>query len=140
MTFFTEHKRMKAILDLAEQLSIEKNPSPEALYAAGAGGFNIWCTPEDHPRGWEDLHMIAGAFAKPCESVASVLWGWENEAITHVVLTTDAFALMERDARRGAHHPYSEYRNRSEDLEWSAEKIARLFEKAGKVVPIIKNG
>jgi hypothetical protein len=138
MTFFTEHKRMKAILDLAERLCIEKNSSPEALYAAGNGGFNIWCTPEDHPQGWEGLPMIAGAFAKPCESVASVLWGWENEAITHVVLTTDAFALMERDARRRDHKPYAEYRNRREDLEWSEGKIAWLFQKAGLLVPIIK--
>jgi hypothetical protein len=138
MSFFAEHKRMKVVLDLAAQLSIQTNPSPDALYDAGSGGFNIWCTPDDHPKGWEEVHMVAGMFAKPCECVASVLWGWENETITHVVLKTDAYALMERDARLKSHKSYAAYRNRSEDLEWAEGKIAWLFRKAGLIVPIIK--
>ncbi len=51
--------------------------------------------------------MIAGVFAKPCEFVASVWWGWDDETktITHLCLETDAYAIGDRD-------PWQYYRRR----------------------------
>ncbi len=43
------------------------------------------------------------AFSKPCEYVASVGWGWEGETITHLLLSTDAYAL--RHDRRNQNRP-----------------------------------
>ncbi len=81
MSYTTEHKRMKPVLDLARKLDIATNPAPEALFEAGSGGFQIWATPDDHPKGWDGVPMDMGAFAKPCAFVASVWWGWEGETI-----------------------------------------------------------
>ena len=80
-----EHRRMRPVLNLARQLDIATNPAPEAVFEAGSAGFLIWCTPDDHPKGWDRVDMTAGAFSKPCEYVASVSWGWESERITHLL-------------------------------------------------------
>ena len=95
MSYSTEHQRLKPVLDTARQFDVADNPAPEAIFETGAAGFQIWCTPEDHPQGWNDVPMDAGAFCKPCAYVASVHWGWEEESITHLVLSTDAYALRE---------------------------------------------
>jgi hypothetical protein len=72
MSYSTEHQRMKPVLDTVRQLDIAENPEPEAIFENGAAGFQIWCTPEDHPQGWNDVPMDAGAFCKLCAYVASV--------------------------------------------------------------------
>jgi len=63
---------MQPVLDLARRLDIATNPEPQAIFEAGTAGFQIWCTPADHPKGWEGVVMTAGAFSKPCEYVASI--------------------------------------------------------------------
>jgi hypothetical protein len=60
MTIQSEHHRMKPVLDLARQLDIATNPDPSAIFEAGSGGFQIWCTPEDHPEGWTGIVMNPG--------------------------------------------------------------------------------
>ena len=72
MSYTTEHKRMKPVLDRRKaclsqraKLDIATNPAPEALYEASSGGFQIWATPDDHPKGWDGAPMDMGAFAKP---------------------------------------------------------------------------
>ena len=121
MSYRSEHKRMKPVLAKARQLDIATNPAPEAIFEAGSGGFQIWCTPDDHPQGWQGVRMDAGGFSKPCAYVASVLWGWEEEHITHLLLSTDAHAL-------GKH-------NRPADMRWAKKKIRHLFKLAG--VPML---
>lgn len=135
MSYQTEHQKMKPVLAKAQDFDIATNPVPEALFDAGSTGFQIWCTPADHPAGWEGIPMTAGAFSKPCEYVASVRWGWEGEAdntptITHLILSTDAYAwsdLHEHDRYTG--------HNRPEDLAWAEVKIRWLFAQAG--VPLL---
>jgi len=122
---YAEHQKMNPVLEKARELDIATNPAPEALFDAGNSGFQIWCTPDDHPAGWESIPMTQGAFSKPCEYVASVQWGWEGETITHLLLSTEAFALSElRDRDRYTGH------NRLEDLAWAKEKIRWLFAEA----------
>ena len=133
MSYATEHQKMKPVLDKAREFAIATNPAREALFDAGNAGFQIWCTPEDHPEGWENIPMDAGAFSKPCEYVASVRWGWENETITHLVLSTDAFAWSEFQARER----YTGH-NRPEDLTWAQEKIRWLFTQAEVPLPPIR--
>lgn len=125
MSYYTENQKMKPVLDKARELDIATNPTSEALFDAGQAGFQIWCTPDDHPAGWENIPMTPGAFSKPCEYVASVHWGWEGETITYLVLSTEAFALSElRDRTWYTGH------NRPEDLAWAKQKIHWLFAQA----------
>lgn len=132
MTYSTEHNRMKPVLDLARQYDVATNPAPEALFEAGSAGFQIWCMPDDHPKGWENVCMDAGAFAKPCSFVASVMWGWEGETITHLCLETDAYDL------RSIADRLSKIRNRPDDVSWAKRKIRWLFEQAGVPCPPIR--
>jgi hypothetical protein len=108
-------------------LTFYSNPAPAALFEAGSGGFQIWCTPEDNPGElWSKVEMIAGAFSKPCEYVASAPWKWAEEGeptIIGIALSTDAYAL--RDARlikAGEGH------NRPEDIAWAKRKIEWLWQ------------
>ncbi len=135
MSYASEHRRMKPVLDLARQLDIATNPAPEAIFEAGSGGFQIWCTPRDHPLGgWGRVPMTKGAFSKPCSYVASVLWGWEGDKITHLKLSTDAYALSNH-----RHKGYRfAYRNRRQDVAWAKRKIRTLFKKAGVEMPPIR--
>ena len=95
MSYHSQHRRMRPALDLARKLDIATNPAPDAIFEAGSGGFQIWCTPEDHPKGWDGVAMSQGAFGKPCAYVASVHWGWEGDRITHLCLSTDAYDLSD---------------------------------------------
>ena len=125
MSYTTEHRQMKPVLDLARRLDIATNPEPGAIFEAGTAGFQIWATPQDQPKGWEGVVMTAGAFSKPCEYVASVSWGWEGETISHLRLSTDAYAL-------GSSH------NRRADLAWAKRKTRWLFKQAGvECLPIL---
>lgn len=128
MSYSSEHRRMKPVLDLARRLDIAANPEPEAIFEAGTAGFQLWATPADHPKGWDGMVMTAGAFSKPCEYVASVGWGWEGETITHLLLSTDAYAL----GRNKHTH------NRPADLAWAKRKIRWLFKQSGVTCPEIR--
>ena len=130
MSYTHEHRRLKPILDLARRLDIATNPEPEAIFEAGTAGFQIWAIPTDHPEGWEGIVMTASAFSKPCEYVASVSWGWEGETITHLLLSTDAYALERKDIKR--------IHNRSADLAWAKRKVRWLFKRAGVKCPPIQ--
>jgi len=142
MSHHSEHKRMQPVLDLARKLDIASNPHPQAIFEAGNGGFQVWCTLYDHPQGWDGIQMQAGAFSKPCEYVGSAVWHWEDEQIVAVQIETTAYALMEQkpqefrphlEATPGDSRP-SAY-NRPEDLEWLKEKITWLFAQAAVDLP-----
>jgi hypothetical protein len=124
---------MQPVLALARELDITKNPDPRAIYEVGTAGFQIWCTPQDHPEGWDDIQMDKGAFSKACGYVASVGCGWNEDAIVCVRISTDAYAL--RDLHGGE---YSLWRNRPEDIEWAKQKIAWLFEQSDIALPPIE--
>jgi len=130
MSYSTEHLRVKPVLDKARQFDIAENPAPEAIFETGAAGFQIWCTPEDHPQGWNDVPMDAGAFCKPCAYVASVHWGWEEESITYLALSIDAYAMREQQGES-----YADVHSRPEDIAWAKRKINWLFAQAG--VPML---
>jgi hypothetical protein len=137
MSYHSEHKRMQPVLDLARKLDIATNPAPTAIFEAGNAGFQVWCTPNDHPEGWDDIQMNAGAFSKPCEYVGSVHWKWEGEQIVALEISTTAYDL--------ADHKPGEYNrqaiaNREADIEWLVDKIVWLFEKAGVVMPPCETG
>ena len=135
MTYASEHRCMKPVLDAARKLDIATNPDSEAIFEAGSGGFQIWCTPKDHPLGWKDVPMTQGAFSKPCLYVASVCWGWEGERITHLSLSTDAYDLSDH---KGVGRHANAYHNRPEDLAWAERKIRQLFAQAGApMLPIV---
>ena len=142
MSYQSEHKRMKPVLDLARSLDIATNPYPSAIFEAGNGGFTVWCTPRDHPQGWKGISMVRGAFAKPCEYVGSVLWRWDEDRIVGLHLETSAHALADqkpdeycnlKEIPAGINR--QSILNRSEDIEWLKEKVTWLFQTAGVSLP-----
>lgn len=129
MTFHSEHLRLKPMLELARQLDIATNPHPQAIFEAGNGGFQVWCTPDDHPQGWNGISMISGAFSKPCEYAGSAHWKWEDETIVGLEIETTAYALA--DQKPGEYRNRRAIFNREADIEWLKKKIAWLFAKTG---------
>jgi hypothetical protein len=133
---------MQPVLDLARQLDIATNPDPRAIFEAGSGGFQIWCTPSDHPKGWNGIAMHAGAFSKPCEYVGSVHWKWDEEEIVALSIETTAYALADQkpdefcnlvEIPEGFHR--STIHNRAADIAWLKEKVTWLFVEAGLPLP-----
>jgi hypothetical protein len=129
---------MKPVLDLARQLDIATNPDPAAIFEAGSGGFQVWCTPRDHPKGWDGIAMNPGAFTKPCEYVGSVHWQWDEDRIVALEIETSAYALADQkpaEFRQEMHLSLNDNRrtifNRDADIEWLKEKITWLFAEAG---------
>jgi len=142
MSYHSEHKRMKPMLELARQLDIATNPHPSAIFETGNGGFQIWCTPQDHPRGWNGISMIPGAFSKPCAYVGSVLWKWDDDQIIGLQIETTAYALAEQKPDEFCNLkeiPQGFNRrtifNRDADIDWLKEKVTWLFETAGVLLP-----
>jgi hypothetical protein len=142
MSYYSEHQRMKPVLDLARQLDIATNPHPSAIFEAGSGGFQVWCTPQDHPRDWNGISMFSGAFSKPCEYVGSVHWQWDDDKIIGLQIETTAYALAEQNPDKYCNLqeiPDGFNRrmifNRNADIVWLKEKVVWLFETAGVPCP-----
>lgn len=137
MSYISKHQRMKPVLDLARKLDIATNPHPRAIFEVGSGGFQVWCTPADHPTGWNGITMDRGAFSKPCAYVGSVHWKWEEETIVGLDIETSAFALADQKPDEYCNLtdiPASLQRrtifNRDADIAWLKEKISWLFKEA----------
>ena len=140
MSYSSEHRRLAPILAYARQLDIASNPEPTAIFEALTAGFNIWCTPEDHPQGWDEIPLIAGAFAKPCGFVGTATWKWEDEQIVGVSLETDAYDLADHRPEVFAQKTSGDWisiHNRPEDFEWAEEKVQWLFQQVGVPCPHI---
>jgi hypothetical protein len=141
MSTYTEHRRLKPALELVRKLDIGSNHAAEAIFDPGSAGFQIWCTPEDHPddpEGWNLIlnKLITGAFTKPCGFVASVCWKWEDEQIVGLTLETSAYALKDHLPEKFTSHnqPLNDrisIRNRPEDIAWATSKIKWLFAQSG---------
>lgn len=136
MSHSSEHQKMKPVLDLARKLDIATNPHPSAIFEAGSGGFQVWCTPQDHPSGWNGIAMQSGAFSKPCEYVGSAHWKWEGETIIALEIETSAYALADQKPDEYGTGLRTIF-NRDADIEWLKEKIAWLFATAGVPLPPI---
>jgi len=142
MSYHTEHLRLKPVLDLARQLDIATNPEEKAIFEAGNGGFQVWCTPHDHPQGWNGIQMVSGAFSKPCEYVGSATWKWDDERIVALEIETTAYALADQKPDEycnlkeipEAFHRRTIF-NREPDIAWLIEKATWLFQQAG--VPLL---
>jgi len=145
MSYQSEHQRLKPVLDLARQLDIATNPDPSAIFEAGNSGFQVWCIPQDHPKGWGGITMNSGAFSKPCEYVGSAYWIWEEESIVALEIETSAYALADQKPDEYfnlKNIPEGFNRctifNRDADIEWLKEKITWLFAEAGVALPPIE--
>ena len=124
-----DNNQMQTVLDLARVFDVGENPSAEALYDGRSAAINLWCTPEDHPAGWEGVSITAGAFCKAAEFVGTLSWAW-GEQITLLHLQTEAYALGKRLGRGGIV-------NRPADIAWARGKVAWLFQEAGIPLPEI---
>lgn len=152
MSYQSEHRRMKPLLDAAHKWDIATNPDPKALFEAGSAGFQLWCTPDDNPGGvWTEVadKMIAGAFSKPCAYVGGCHWEWEGEEVVGLNLGTDAYFL--RDCWHQNWIKYDGERffdtlavhNHPQEIEWCLSKIRWLwleaYEKSAPIPGIIVN-
>ena len=145
-SYSSEHRRLKPVMEAARRLDVGTNPAQDALFEAGSAGFQIWCTPAEHPEGWDEVAptMFPGAFSKACEYVASVNWHWDDETIVGLNLSTAAYALADRmpdiytssETRKAVHAKQSIF-NRPEDIAWAMKHIHRLFKLANVPTPPI---
>jgi hypothetical protein len=133
MSYYTEHLKLKPVLDLARKLDIATNADPQAIFEAGSGGFQVWCTPDDHPQGWNEIRMNSGVFSKTCEYAGGAHWKWENDRIVALEIETTAYALS--DQKPDEYRNHRAITNRAADIEWLKQKIVWLFDKAG--VPLL---
>ncbi len=139
--------QIQQVVRTASLLDIANNPAPEAIFDPLSLGFNIWCTPDDHPGGdWLKVvrYMDRGVFTKPCAFAATVFVKWDDEVenIIAMSLSTDAYALSDHlpalyissarkhDSRRSIH-------NRPDDIAWARKKTAWIFAQAGVPCPAI---
>ena len=60
MSHHSEHQKMpapvtqaqvKPVLNLARELDTATNSQPAAIFDAGSASCQIWCIPQDHPKG-----------------------------------------------------------------------------------------
>jgi hypothetical protein len=70
-SYFSKHHSLQQMFNLRCQLDIATNLASEAIgkivrAEAGSAGVQVWCIPDDHPKGWEGVIMNAGVFSKPC--------------------------------------------------------------------------
>ena len=142
MSYQSEHKRLKPVLDVARLLDIATNPEKKAVFEAGSVGFQVWCTPEDHPKGWGEVNMVAGTFSKHCEFVGGVHWKWEGERIVALAIETTAYAMADQlpEHYTNLHEPLRgdnrrTIYNRDEDIAWLHEKVSWIFREAGIAMP-----
>ena len=128
--FSMGHARVSPLVEAAIYYGIATNDDPRALFEAGPGGLQLWCTEEDNPGGsWMHVKMERGIYTKPCAFIGAVRWqGGRFEAASEVtlVLTTIAYALCDKGlvAMESIH-------NRAEDITWARHKTAWLWEVSG---------
>lgn len=136
MSYASEYRRLRPVLDMADKWDIANNPHRKAIYESLTSGFQLWATPDEHPDGedWEKAPMLAGAFSKPCCYVGAVFWGWgdgkDEHKITHLELSTDAFDLNSGKSGNNT-------KNRPNDIDWAIQKTAWLFRQAKVECPPI---
>lgn len=139
--------QLKRVVGVAHSLDIGRNPAPEAIFDPLIQGFNVWCTPDDHPGGdWMGIaeHMIPAAFTKPCEFVATVFAEWDDEVeyVVAMKLSTDAYALADYLPKEYTNSLRTQgdlrsIHNRPEDIAWAKTKTTWLFQRAGVECPPI---
>ena len=140
--------QLNQTLAVVRALDIAHNGAPEAIFDPLLQGFNIWCIPQDNPGGdWLKVtkHMLAAAYSKPCEYVACIYAAWDEdvENITHLSLSTTAYALQDHIPSEYASNKHLSRNgrksifNRSDDIAWAKKKTAWLFEQAGLSCPLI---
>ena len=120
--------RMDQLLAAGQRLDIATNPDPAAIFEVSRTFIQIWCTPVDHPEGWESAKMSQGDFPKPCALVAGV--HWDN----------DERVLQIRTERIGHENAGTEGEtiiNRPQDVLWTLGKILDLCKQASIVCPPI---
>jgi hypothetical protein len=75
---------VQKILAVGREFDVEKG----GLFESASGGVQIWCSPEDKPRGW-DQPITRGAFPEPRELVGCLSWEWTGD--DEVTLTVEAY-------------------------------------------------
>ena len=148
--FALGHSCVSALVEAAIVYDIASNKDPRALFEAGPGGLQLWCTEADNPGGlWSRVEMKKGIYTKPCAFLGAVRWqgsasgrsvdadvdgnrGTRAWPVT-LVLTTIAYALCDKHlvAMEAIH-------NRAEDVAWARRKMGWLWEASDATGPMLQ--
>lgn len=115
ISYASEHMRMKPVIDQVRRLSAF-SADPAGLYEFISAGFNLYCTPDDHPDGERDFAQAEGQ-GKPISLVARVNWHFEDEKITGLDIRMESLG----------------------ESAWAIKKIRELFEMTEVPIPIGKH-
>jgi len=114
-SYASEHMRMKPVIDQVRRLSAFSS-DPAGLYEFISAGFNLYCTPDDHPEGEHDFAQ-AKEQGKPISLVARVNWRFTDETITGLDIRMENLG----------------------ESAWAIRKIRELFEMTTVPIPVGKH-
>lgn len=114
-SYASEHMRMKPVIDQVRRLSAFSS-DPAGLYEFISAGFNLYCTPDDHPDGEHDFAQDKGQ-GKPISLVARVNWRFTDETITGLDIRMENLG----------------------ESAWAIRKIRELFEMTTVPIPVGKH-
>lgn len=104
----------------------EKAGQSPYLIEPGPSGFQIWCTTQDHPKGWDGFQFCHNdMFAQDCHPVGQCVWMWGVD-IPAVYISTYG------------HDQLGTGPDQPEDLAWLQAKVSALFEAADIPCPPIE--
>jgi hypothetical protein len=85
---------VQKILAVGREFDVEKG----GLFESGAGSVQIWCSPDDKPRGW-DRPITRGAFPEPRELVGALSWEWTGDDEASLTVEAYPYELLPKGAR-----------------------------------------
>jgi hypothetical protein len=134
--FAMGHASVSPLVEAAIIYDIATNNDPRALFEAGPGGLQLWCTEADNPGGlWTRIEMKKGIYTKPCAFIGAVRWqgGAGRSEEVKLVMTTIAYALCEKElvAMESIH-------NRADDVDWARRKMEWLWKASGSAGPMLQ--
>jgi hypothetical protein len=123
---------------VTEQYNVMRRPGPLSRFSYEFSSISIWCLPHNHPGGlWDvlDFYKYADPPYNPSQaqglgSVYPIL-DTNQRIISAFVIQTQALPLFNQNLLA-----FDAIKNRPEDLRWTVEQLAWLWEQAFPGTPL----
>jgi hypothetical protein len=127
-------EHLKTVVD---QYDVMRHPGPLARFSYGFSGIHVWCLPHNHPGGlWNALDFARATTPDnpiQAEALGNVypILAPDEDTIRAFVIKTKALPLNTQDLI-----PADAVLNRPDDLRWTVEQLAWLWEQAFPGTPL----
>jgi hypothetical protein len=123
---------------VVDQYDVTRQPGPVSRFSYDFSSIGIWCLPHNHPGGlWDSFDFARGPHGpyNPSRAedvgIAYPLLDADGRTIIEFTIQTRAYALRNQDLI-----PDDAMKNRPEDLRWTVEQLAWLWEQAFPGTPL----